>query len=72
MKYRVFIRIIRETFNQQYAAERLVSVVLGLSVIFLDLKMSAFTKKGKSEYPRKKPTTRRGLREQPTKNSVRF
>ena len=29
--------------------------------------MLAFTKWGKPEYPRKKPTRRRGLKEEPTK-----
>ena len=67
MKYHVFIRITRESFNQKYAAERLATVALGLSVVFLNLKMSAFIKEGKSEYLRKKTTRRTGLREEPTK-----
>ena len=58
--------------NQKCSAERLVTVALGLSVVFLNLKMSAFIKEGKSEYLRKKTTRRTGLREEPTKNSICF
>ena len=42
-------------------------MALGLSVVFLNLKMSAFIKEGKSEYLRKKTARRTGLREEPTK-----